>query len=294
MDGLALHARPRRWPGVLADAIGLILLVDAAASLLPGHGSIAFVFFHVPQWVPLAPLWPAALAAGILLRVRPLIAAAIVLAGLNTLEYTVLLAAGRVSGSPLAFSAVVAVALVGAMTCRRRAPIWAVAPAAGALLLAHLLTFGATDYRRPADAIVVFGAKAYADGTPSQALCDRTLTGIELYRQGYAGRLVLSGGPGEPQAMRRLALDRGVPAGAIVLDDAGVNTAATLGNLRGRFARVLAVSHYYHNARIKMTARRMGIDCYTVPARETRRLVGEPYYVARECAAFAAYYLRLR
>ena len=54
---------------------------------------------------------------------------------------------------------------------------------------------------------------------------------------------------------------------------------------------MVAVSHYYHLARIKLVSRRMGIACATVPCPMTRRLAKEPYFVARECAAFVSYYL---
>ena len=41
---------------------------------------------------------------------------------------------------------------------------------------AHIATFGVTDYRRPADVAVVFGAAVRPDGSPSLALADRTRT----------------------------------------------------------------------------------------------------------------------
>ena len=43
-----------------------------------------------------------------------------------------------------------------------------------------------------------------------------------------------------------------------------------------------------------MLAQRFGLDLVTVPCRESRPLIGEKYYVARECAAIAAYYLTVR
>jgi len=89
--------------------------------------------------------------------------------------------------------------------------------------------------------------------------------------------------------MRRLALAARVPESALVCDAAGLNTHATLVNLKER--DVVAVSHYYHLARIKLTAHRMGIACVTSPCPMTRRLTREPYFVARECAAFVSYYL---
>ena len=108
-----------------------------------------------------------------------------------------------------------------------------------AVTLALLITFGATDYRRRADCAVVLGARAYADGTPSGALRDRTDEGILLYKEGRVRFLVFSGGPGdgeftEAQVMRARAIDAGVPAAAIVLDERGVNTRASAANCRAR------------------------------------------------------------
>ena len=285
-----------------ADAIAVILLLDAFIRLLPGRSSLAFVFFHVPAWLPLAPAVPAAIAAGVLLRVRPVVKGAIVLAFCNALAYLALLRTGRLTGSPLPFSYVVALALVPALFVRRRAPLAGVAVAAAGLLLAHVLTFGATDYRRPADAIVVFGAKAQPDGAPSQVLLDRTMTAVALWRAGYAPRLIFSGGHNEPDVMARLAREGGVPASAIVLDRGGLNTAATMGFLRrlsaegagGGRPRFLAVSNDFHNARIRLLAERLGLDCRTVPAHEPVGLTWRPYFIARECAALPVYYLTRR
>jgi uncharacterized SAM-binding protein YcdF (DUF218 family) len=168
---------------------------------------------------------------------------------------------------------------------------WTAAGAALAgplLLLLHLFSFGATDYGRPAGAIVVFGARAYADGSPSQALADRMRHGVNLYHQRIAPTLILSGAPDEVPTMKRLALRWRVPEEAIVCDPDGVNSYATLANLKVR--NVVAVSHYYHLARIKLTARRMGIACVTSPCPMAQRLSKEPYFIARECAAFVSYY----
>ena len=290
---LAAPNRRRLWTAV-ADAVGIILLADAALSLTSGRRSIGWVFFHVPRWLPLARFVPAAIGAAVLLRCRPVIVAGVALATFNAAEYLHLRGAGVIVGSPVCFSALLAAGLLPAIRFRRIAHPAAISAAAATLLLAHLLTFGGTDYRRPAEAIVVFGAKAHSPQRCSEVLGDRTLTGVELYRQGYARTLVFSGGGFEPDAMKRLALARGVPASAIVCDYDGVNTAATLAGLSGRYRRVLAVSNYYHSARIKMAADRLGLDCYTVPAKMRRRLPGEPKWVLRECLAYAAYYLGLR
>ncbi len=163
---------------------------------------------------------------------------------------------------------------------------------------AQMVGFGNTDYRRPADAVVVFGARVYADGRPSLALADRVRTAAALVRDGYAPMLIVSGGPGdgnvhEVEAMRALAIEEGVPAEAIVLDPHGLDTRSTVRNSLGHARRVIAVSHGYHLPRIKLTFQQLGGRAYTVPARETRTLIRLPFYMARESLAFWAHAFRV-
>jgi len=164
--------------------------------------------------------------------------------------------------------------------------------------VAQMVSFGVTDHRRPADTIVVFGARTFADGTMSTSLTDRVRTGCELYRDGLAPRIIFSGGKGdgaihETEAMRAFALRLGVPASAIALDPHGVNTESTVRNTARGNGRILAVSHFYHLPRIRMTYRRYGVEVYTVPAASSSaRPIA--YNVARESVAFWAYYLRRR
>lgn len=166
----------------------------------------------------------------------------------------------------------------------------------------QMFCFGRTDYRRPADVIVVFGARVYTNGRPSDALADRVRTGCELYQDGLAKLIIFSGGPGdggihETKAMHTMALELGVPDQAIILDANGLNTRATVRNTCEMFEdlgirRVLAVSHFYHLPRIKMSYQRQGMEVYTVPAKERYTLTAMPYFITREIAALWLYYLR--
>jgi uncharacterized SAM-binding protein YcdF (DUF218 family) len=168
--------------------------------------------------------------------------------------------------------------------------------------LAQMYCFGTTDYRRPADVVVVFGARVYADGRASDALADRVRTGCSLYRDGLVRKVVLSGGPGdgdihETEGMRRLAVQLGVPAEDILIDEQGLSTQETVRHtcpLFDRYGlhRVLVVSHFYHLPRIKLTYQRQGREVYTVPAKETYPLTALPLYMLREVAALWVYYLR--
>ncbi len=179
----------------------------------------------------------------------------------------------------------------------------AVIAGAGAAVftLGLMFFYGQTSYQRSADAILVFGARTYSDGRPSQALHDRVKTACDLYQSGYAPILIMSGGPGdgavhETDAMRSLAISLGVPEGAILIDGQGVNTRSTILNSQQLLAdrqmdRILAVSHFYHLARIKMACDRVGLEAYTVPAQTPSTLVKLPWFMIREMAAFWFYYL---
>ena len=166
----------------------------------------------------------------------------------------------------------------------------------------QVLCFGKTDYRRPADVVVVLGARAYKNGEPSDALADRVRTAAELYNQGLVKKLLMSGGPGdgdihETEAMRRYAVKLGVHTEDIYADEGGINTQATVTNTEPMFARlqarrILVVSHFYHLPRIKMAYHRDGWEVYTVPATEKYFLRETPYMVLREVAALWVYYLR--
>ena len=170
--------------------------------------------------------------------------------------------------------------------------------------LALMACFGTSDYRRPADAVVVLGARAYADGSPSVVLVDRVRTAASLVTSGYAPLLVLSGGPGdgaihETEVMRRVAIEAGVAPESIIVDDAGLDTRATAANatrlLREHGAKcALVVSHDYHLPRVKAAFDAEGFRAFTVPAEQTRRLLRLPYYVARETAAWWVYWVRER
>jgi uncharacterized SAM-binding protein YcdF (DUF218 family) len=232
----------------------------------------------------------------------------------DTVSFYRLLYSGTIhAGVPLPFSLLVFVSLVALMPTlaaagprRRRWIEWLAGTATVGLCLVvfplgQMVCFGKTDYSRRADAIVVLGARTYADGTPSDALADRVRTACRLYLDRLAPRVIMSGGPGdgavhETEAMRKMAMSLGVPGEAIILDPQGTNTRATVLNTcallnRLGIRRVLVVSHFYHMPRIKMCYQQEGREVYTVPARESYTLSWMPYYVLREIAALWKYYV---
>jgi len=170
--------------------------------------------------------------------------------------------------------------------------------------VAQMYCYGGTDYRRSADVIVILGAKVYSDGEVSAALDERLRTGCDLYHQGFAPRMLMSGGPSqgpihETEAMRDRAIALGVPATAILLDRDGLNTQATASNTihicrEKKWPRVLAVSQFYHLPRVKLAFHRNGMEVYTVPAEVRYRMRALPYFMLREVAALWMYFFDVR
>jgi len=313
----------RRLLPDLGVALGVFLLLNAGGELFVGDFDTTAAWLSRPTgWLTLAA--EAGLGALLLAHAwrplqglwRPLTIATLLLvagwAAVDAVIYYMLIEAGRITTTALPFPAsflVVAVALALAREVAAPAPRtpWSsprllrclITCAAVALLLPLVLifTFGPTRYARSADCIVVFGAKVHSDGRPSDALADRVDEGVRLYKQGLAPIMVMSGaldsghGGSEPASMRDRALAAGVPASAIILDEEGVNSAATVDNTRAwahprGATRVLAVSHYYHLPRVKLLFERAGLRTYTVPAAMKRRLRREPYFLAREMIAY--------
>lgn len=149
------------------------------------------------------------------------------------------------------------------------------------------------DERGPADAIVVLGAAQY-DGTPSPALAARLDRAAELYDEGLAPVIVLTGSKQpddrftEAFAGYRYLAGAGVPDDALVIVDDGSSTydslAAAARVLDGHGVEsVLLVSDSYHNRRLRGIAAELGLDALVVPtdgSPSVRQIIGETARVA--------------
>ena len=110
----------------------------------------------------------------------------------------------------------------------------------------------------PADAIV-----AISGGDTSA----RVFEAIKLYRAGWAPKLIFSGaaldtsGPSNAEAMRRQALDAGVPISAIITDDRAQNTTqnaqGVLELLKTDDHRIILVTSPYHQRRANLEFNRV-------------------------------------
>lgn len=145
---------------------------------------------------------------------------------------------------------------------------------------------GAARIRRPdavsaADAVIVPGARVYADGRVSPMLADRLDAALALYRAGRAPRILVSGDHGtrgydEVNAMRRYLEARGVPPEHVFMDHAGFTTYDTLYRARDVFGvrRAVVVTQRFHLTRSLFVAGALGLDAEGVVADR------QPYTVA--------------
>ena len=123
------------------------------------------------------------------------------------------------------------------------------------------------------DCILVLGCGVYSDGSPTPMLSDRLTRAVELYEAGWSDKLLMSGDNrskyyNELATMNRVARDAGVPAGAIALDYAGLNTYDSVYRARDIFGakRIVIVTQRYHLYRALYLARALGLEAWGVAA----------------------------
>lgn len=167
-------------------------------------------------------------------------------------------------------------------------------------LFAYISICGYRGSAGDADAVVVLGAKVLPGGAPTPALAARTELGIRLWKEGRARFLVFTGGlgtnpPAEAEVMRRIALDKGVPNEAIIVEDRSHCTLESA-RLVGEIARskgwttVIVATDPFHTVRAGVMFENEGLQVHTEPTDDiyyndrTRR-----FYTLREAVALAAY-----
>ena len=157
---------------------------------------------------------------------------------------------------------------------------------------------GRQDNARPADAIVVLGARVNADGSPGSDLISRTYRGVDLWLNGYAPRLICTGGFKDESlsaaaVCRRFALELGVPAEQVFLADGSTNTmedaqvtAALMADHGWRTA--ILVSHPLHLYRARWLFQGAGVQVVTSPTSTDTDQIILPlraWYAMREAGA---------
>ncbi|GIG41075.1 SanA/YdcF family protein [Cellulomonas phragmiteti] len=142
---------------------------------------------------------------------------------------------------------------------------------------------------------LVLGAGLTSAGTPSPYLRRRLDAAVDLYERGVVQAVLVSGdrsGPhyDEPGAMRDHLIAHGVPSGAILQDDAGVDTHASCVRAHDLFDvdAAVVVTQDYHLRRALFSCRAAGVDAVGVGvSAQSVRPVRAAWWHVREVPAAA-------
>ncbi len=141
---------------------------------------------------------------------------------------------------------------------------------------------------------IVFGARVWENNRLSDALYDRVVTAVELYRAGRVKKILMSGDNptgnyDEPTAMKENAIKLGVPAEDIVLDFAGRRTYDTCYRAKEIFEvkKAILVTQEFHQARALYLCNNLGVDSIGITANR-RKYLHENNWAMREFFAVAS------
>ncbi|MGL6201370.1 MAG: YdcF family protein [Lachnospiraceae bacterium] len=122
--------------------------------------------------------------------------------------------------------------------------------------------------------IIVLGSGLKDGYEVTPLLANRVDKGIEAYRQNEGSVLVFSGGSGddekiaEAEAMKKYALEQGIPESAILIEDKSSNTRENLlfskrliENHEKNIDNLLIVTTKFHVLRTLLLAKKLGIPC---------------------------------
>jgi uncharacterized SAM-binding protein YcdF (DUF218 family) len=142
-----------------------------------------------------------------------------------------------------------------------------------AISLFQVWSTGRSHHSGQVDAIVVRGAAQY-DGRPSPQLQARLDHVVELWNEGIAPTIIVTGGnqPGdrftEAESSTNYLVKNGVPESVIIGEDSGrsswesLQLVADLARDRG-IGTIVLVSDPYHSLRIRLMAEELGFRAYT-------------------------------
>jgi uncharacterized SAM-binding protein YcdF (DUF218 family) len=172
------------------------------------------------------------------------------------------------------------------------------------LLASRIYTFSNSGSDGPADAAIVLGAAMWGSQV-SPVFKERINHGIDLYQNRKVRKLIFTGGQGnsteptESSAARRYALQRGVPASDILIEEKSHTTyenivyAKQIADAHG-LRKVLIVSDPLHMKRAVAMARDVGLVADPSPTPSTRYqgLGSQARLLAQETYYYMGYLLR--
>lgn len=155
----------------------------------------------------------------------------------------------------------------------------------------NILTTEQAKEIKNADCILVLGCLVWSETRPSHMLEDRLLVAVDLYKQGTAPKILMSGDHGredydEVNVMKNFAIDEGVESENIFMDHAGFSTYESMYRAKEIFKaeRIIIVTQGYHLPRAIKCAEALGLEAYGVSA-DLRSYGKTLYNNTREFAA---------
>jgi uncharacterized SAM-binding protein YcdF (DUF218 family) len=142
---------------------------------------------------------------------------------------------------------------------------------------------------KPSEAVptvLVIGGQQNANGELFEEMTNRVTTGCRLITEKSGDQLLLVGGS-ETQAMKALALESKVPEEKIEVNsesgdiESAIHIAASQINDKSD-KRLIIVSHWFELTRIRITAKRAGLEVTAIAAEHKHALFNQNLRVARE------------
>ncbi|WP_051541280.1 YdcF family protein [Caldalkalibacillus mannanilyticus] len=151
-------------------------------------------------------------------------------------------------------------------------------------------SFGQAIEPEQSDVIIVLGAAVWGD-EPSPALKERCQWAYHLYSEGYAEKVIVSGGHGngnisEAEAMKNYLVQLGMSEEAILLEPESRTTEENMKNSASimranEYSSAIIVSNQFHLKRAHYYAKREE-GLYFSGHGENSKFLFEPYYTLRE------------
>lgn len=173
--------------------------------------------------------------------------------------------------------------------------------------------FLVTHSKKKAEAIAVLSGGVYPDGNLSWFSMERLLYGLRLFREGYAQKIILSGGKSsndksDAYNMMVFSQELGFKKGIFVLEENSNDTYENLKNIirimkRKKFRRVLVVSSSVHMRRVSLLAEKLsnleGVELIPVAVPfydHHRKVISDRlvlfHYTLREALALTLYKMK--
>lgn len=156
---------------------------------------------------------------------------------------------------------------------------------------------------KPADCIIVLGARVWPDGSMSKSLLYRCEKALQLWQSGMAKNIIVTGGQGkdepatEASVMQAYFLKNGVPEAQVFAEDVSVNTITNFRNAKAimdahGWKDAIAVTNDYHVERALWIARDEGVQACGAAARGSDRLGTIALSRVRESLSWVLYAVR--